>query len=518
MTMGTGKTIQSFQISDVSGGCNYSDDLLAVAKNQSPNALNVEFFNGRWRKRKGYTHINTTVSATAEGYSLIDFGNIQATHKQVAHFGDTVYSFTNLLAAASTIRTGAPREKSYNARVGAYLVQTYDDHSAEYYWDGIAASMSAVSVNAPGFKRCIEFQGYLLGFNTAANPMRAYYQSTGNFIGAGAAYTDYFTLTPAPNDDEITDPFLLNGRLYVGTKYSIFRVSFVGGVTVFEFKQVVSDVGIVPNTTQLVVTKEYGQVAIFMGYDKRLYMFDGANLRSISDLYYYHNKDTMIAMDLIDDNYKENAFAVYDSRLRLYRLFVTRKAGTRNGYCINVDIDTFAYYPFDNMVFSSGAMCYDAILRPTLVCADYAGVLHRLFIDTNTDDGADINEYYTSPLVIAKGPFVKQGQAINITMAPLGAPDMLVYDRVDFARAWTLKQRLPTSSPRDKHLGTSFVLGSAVLGSEKDVVHSAISLNNTFNYYQFKLVLSDANAPAWEIYDMNVNQSVFMFGRAEPQR
>jgi hypothetical protein len=58
--MATGKAIQQFDIKDVSGGCNYSDDINAVTKNQSPNAMNVEFFNGKIRKRRGYTAINTT--------------------------------------------------------------------------------------------------------------------------------------------------------------------------------------------------------------------------------------------------------------------------------------------------------------------------------------------------------------------------------------------------------------------------------------------------------------------------
>lgn len=459
-----------------------------------------------------------TVATSFVGFSLIDFSDTSRRHRQVVHIGNFIYAYDRLTNTADTLRSSVPAVRSFNAKVSSYLIQTYTDFSAPYYWDGAAASMAIISANAPGFKRAIEFQGYMIGMNTSANPTRCYYQPIGNLLGAGAAYTDYFTLTPAPNDDEITDPFLLNGRLYAGTKYGIFRISFVGGVTVFEFKQVISDVGIVPGTAQTVITKDFGQVVLFLGTDKRMYLFDGANIKTISDLYYYHNKTTPIALDLIDDSYKENSFAVYDLTRRIYRLFVTKKASSTNYYCLNVDVDTFAYYPFDHTSFSCGAICYDALLRPSVVCVDYTGILHKMFIDTPTDNGTAINEYYTSPLVSKKSAAIKKGDTINLHMVPVSNANLQVYDKIDFTRAWQFRQSIPLASPRDKYLGTSFVLGSAVLGSEKDLIFPQIGINASFNDYQFKLSCDTPTAQAWEILDIDVNQEMLMFGRAEAQR
>lgn len=535
--MATGKTIQEFDIQDVSGGCNYSNDITALTKDQSPDSMNVEFFNGRIRKRKGSSIINYRVYNYSEdveynapisynygrldvipvGYSLVDFSNTSGYHQQIAHFNNYVSAYDRLQDTKIDLRTNAPYTRSYNAKIRSWLIQTYNDYSSPYYWDGAAATMSVLT-NAPAFKRSIEFQGYLMGMNTSAYKMRIYYQSTRDMLGAITAYTDYFTLTPGPNDDELSDPFLLNGRLYVGTKYSIFRVSFVGGVTVFEFKQIISDVGIVPNTAQAVITKEFGQVILFLGTDKRVYLFDGANIKAISDLFFYHNNGTPISMDLIDDNYKENSFAVYDHTRRIYRLFVTKKAQATNYYCMNIDVDTFAYYPFDNMGFSSGCMCYDALLRPFLVCTDYEGQMRRLFIESSTDAGAPINEYYTSPMVSVKDPFMKQGQDVMIHMRPTSHTNLLVYDKVDFRSTWQLRQKLPCASSRDKFLGQSLTLGSSVLGSEKDVCHPRIGINITFNHYQYKLLSDTPTARAWEIFEMSVNQSVLAFGETEAQR
>jgi hypothetical protein len=537
MTMGTGKTIEQFGIDDVSGGCNYSDDVMAVTKNQSPDSMNVDFTNGRIRKRGG-TEVWTSLgslydadleydvdqeynggvsNATAVGFSLVDFSDYNDHHRQVAHINADVLAYDRVTNSVVTLRSGSPLVKSYNAKIKTYLVQTYSNGDAPYYWNGVTTSLSLLSASAPGFKRAIEFQGFLIGFNTTANPMRAYYESTTTMIGG--AYADYFTLSPAVNDDEVTEPFILNGRLYAGTKYGIFRISYVGGVTVFEFKQTIADIGVVPNTAQLVVTKDYGQVVLFLGTDKRLYMFDGSNLRTISDLYYSHSgSDTPISMDQIDDKYIENAFSIYDFTRRVYRLFVTKKAAVKNNYCMNVDIDTFAYYPYDNMAFSAGCMAFDNFKRPYLIAVDYNSLLHKLFIDTPLDNGVAINEYYTSPIIQTKGGKVTQGQVINMTAVPSSNANLLVYDRVDFRKTWSLRQKLPLASGRDKFLGTSLVLGSSVLGSEKTLLGPQLSINATFNTYQFKLMSDTPAAVGWEIYNMSVDNTGLVFGAAEAQR
>lgn len=452
------------------------------------------------------------------GFSVVDFSNTTGYHQQVAHLGTTVYAYDRVTNTKVTLRSGAPYFRSYNARISSYLIQTYNNYSVPYYWDGSSSSMAVLSVNAPSFKRTIEFQGYLIGMNVSSAKTRCYYQPISNLIGGGAAYTDYFTLTPAPNDDEISDAFLINGRLYVGTKYAIFRVSFVGGVTVFEFKQVISDTGVVPMTTQTVITKQFGQVALFLGTDKRVYMFDGANVKAISDLFFYHNDDTPISLDLIDDNYKENSFAIYDPTVKIYRLFVTKFAQSTNYYVMNIDVDTFAYYPFDNLKFSAGCVGYDRLLKPYLIAADYTGSLHKLFIDTNTDNGTSINEYYVSPLVSVKTQMIKQGQTIDLSFVPSSSAKLKTYVRVDYRRAWEFLQDLPLADKRDKFLGENFVLNSSPLGSERSICYSHISLATSFNCFQFKVFSSRPTARRWELIDINVNQTVLALGKAEAQR
>jgi hypothetical protein len=514
--MALGKSITTFTVDDCKSGVNYAFDITSLTADQTPNSMDVEFVQGGWRKRFGREALNSTVGAGAVGHSAVDFGVVSGTHKQVIHFGTNVYAMDDMDGTLTSIRASAPNERSFNAKVKAYVIQSYDDNSAPYYWDGSAAAMAVVSASAPGFKRAIEFQGYLMAMNTSANPMRVYYEDINTMIGG--TFANYFTLTPAPNDDEISDPFLLNGRLYVGSKYAIFRVSYVGGITVFEYKQVISDVGIVPGTLQVVITKEYGQAALFLGTDQRVYLFDGANIKSISDLYYDHNDYTEISLDLIDPVYKTNSFAVVDTRLRVYRLFITKYGETTNRFSFNVDLDTFAAYPFQNMTLSDGAMCYDAQGRQQLVCLGYDGIAYKMFSETNTDAGTAIDDYWESPIVTSKDSTIKQGQTLTLHLKPVSQDNLTVYDKCDYANGWQKRCDIRLCSSRDRLLGTSLVLATGTLGSYVDVIRAAVNVPVACNSYRFKISSNSATSRRWELLKVEYDQTAVAIGKAEAIR
>ena len=185
---------------------------------------------------------------------------------------------------------------------------------------------------------------------------------------------------------------------------------------------------------------------------------------------------------------------------------------------MNIDVDTFAYYPFDNMDCSAGCMAYDNLLRPFLTTTDYEGQIRQMFIQRNTDYGDPINEYYTSPMASVKDQYLKQMTDLIFHMRPTSSANLVLYDKVDFTSTWQKRQLIPCASSRDKFLGQSFVLGSSVLGSEKDAIHPRVSVNVTFNHYQFKLQSDTPTARAWEIYEISVNQTILAYGETEAQR
>lgn len=480
------RQLTTVNVEQFDGGVNYNKDLTELAINESPNSMNMIFDGERVFKRPGYTELTPTASGATDGtHSLFDIGVTGEGRKLVAHMGETVYKMDNLDGTLDVIRTSAPDSRSYNAEVNQNLIQTYSNGTAPYYWDGVVPNMVILSASAPGFRHCVETQGYLLGANVKSTKLRIYYENINTMIDG--SYSDFFTLKGG-SDDEVTGWLIINGRTYATTKTGIFRISFVGGLTVFEDKPVVSKTGMVPGTGQTVISDEFGEVAIFMGYDLNLYLFDGSVVRNASKKFRFRNNDTPVAMQDIDRNQFLNIESVFDTISQTYRLFITKKGDTANSTAMNLSAVDLAYYPFDNMVFKSATIAADAIGRLFLVGGDYTGKLHKMFIDVNNDNGKAIIEYYESPIFKSKIEAVKKGQYLNLLFDPVGNFSLIIEDRTDFDKTWKARPNLKMYSGRDRFLGVNFVLGtSAVLGSEVEGLFHQMNLPTSSNTYRFRL-------------------------------
>lgn len=485
-TMAIGRRINEVNFEDFKGGCNYNEDITAVAPDESPNSMNVVFDEARVYKRKGFKQINSTATGVSDtGHSLYDIGVENVGRKLVAHSGTVVYAMDDLDGTLTSILAAAPDVTSYNSEVKQLLIQTYEDYSNEMYWNGATSSMTRLSTNSPGFKHCIEFQGYLLGGNISGEGLRVYYEDINSMVGG--SYADYFTLT-GPQDDEITGWFILNGRCYASTRTGIFRISFIGGIAVFEYKSIISDVGVVPRTLQVVVTNEFGQIALFLGTDKNIYLFDGSFIRVVSSKYRIPNNDTELALEYIDDNYINNSVAVYDTKWQRYRLFVTRKGESDNSHAININVNTLAYFPFNNMHFASVIQAKDNLNRTFLIGSDYNGKIHKLFSDCNSDNGEVILEYYESPPIMPKPAVLNKARTLDLYFKPAARYAVNLDDRTDFDITWKPRAELDMFKNRDKFLGQNTVLGTTFkLGSESSVLVKRVNIPVTSNVYRYRL-------------------------------
>lgn len=497
--MSIGRSIQTIEAPDFEGGCNYNRDVTALEANESPNAMNI-VFGDSIRKRPGYKQLYSTATGASDiGHSLADFGVSGVGRKLISHMGTTIYKMDNLDGEMDTLLATAPDVTSYNTIVKQNLIQTYNDNSTEYYWNGTDATMKALSASAPGFKHCIEFQGYLLGGNTSSHKLRIYYEDINTMIGG--TYSDYFTLTGG-QDDQLEEFFLINGRCYAGTTSGIFRISYIGGIAVFEYKNVISDVGIIPRTLKVVVTAKFGQIALFLGTDKNMYLFDGSYIQNISKKYRFPNNDTEFALEYIDDNYIDNSHAEYDTIKQIYRLFTTIKGQSSNTHAINIDVETLAYYPFDNMTFASSIMAKDNLSRRFLLGADYNGKIHKLFGQYNSDNGKVIIEYYESPLIISKNPHMKKSRTIDLHFTPVANYKLRYSDRTDYDKTWKTRADLDMFRNRDKFLGGTTTLGTTFkLGSENSVLVKSLNLPLMENAYRYKLGTTGSSEGEYCYYD-----------------
>ena len=483
--MATGRKLEELKLDEFTGGCNYFADLTALKENESPNAINVVFDQHVVRKRKGYKAFASTGNSTDIGYSLFDYGVAGVGHKLVSHIGPTVYRMSNLDGTLTSIRDVTTQAVSEMTEVNQTLIHTFSDYSAPFSWDGITATMALLSPSARGFKHAIETQGFLLGGNISTATRRIYYEDINTMIGG--AYADFFTLS-GELDDEITNFFIINGRTYASTKTGIFRISFIGGVSVFEFKQVISDVGVIPRTAKTVISNEFGQVVIFLGFDLNFYLFDGSFIRVISHNYRNANNDTPIAPGRAELNHTGNFNATYDSVSQVYSCYITAKGATTNFFSLNIDIRDLSYYPFDNMIFNATAVAEDSIGRTFRVGADYAGNIHKQFININHDNGVAIIENYESPSLIQTPAQRSKGIETDLYFKPVAHYNIQLDDRTNFDKTWKPRVAIPMHSSRDKFIGLNTFLGTtAKLGSDVELLMKRPNTPVTSNAYRFRL-------------------------------
>ena len=484
--MAIGRPLSTLNMGEFVGGCNYNSDITSLDITESPNSMNIDFDKDYIRKRFGYRELNATASGASDtGHSVVEFGVTGVGAKLIAHMGEAVYKMDNLDGTLDTLLAAAPDARSYNSSVKQNLIQTYDNYSQEMYWDGASGTMLPLSDSAPGFKHTIEFQGYLLGGNTSANKLRIYYEDINTMIEG--TYGDYFTLTGS-QDGYISGFFLINGRCYAGTSDGIFRISYIGGLAVFQYKQVISNVGIVPGTLQVVVTADRGQLAMFLGTDKNVYLFDGSFVKNVAQKYRMPNNDTPICLEYINSAYINKSHSVYDPIKQIYRLFIVERGQTECNYALNINVDTFAYYPYDKMAFASAAIVRDVLGRQSLVGADYSGKLHRMFINHNSDNGTVILESYESPILSKKLEAVAKASTMDLYFVPKGNYKVRYDDRTDFDKTWKTRHDIRMFATADKFLGGNTNLGTTFkLGSDVSVVRKAINIPIVENGYRFRL-------------------------------
>jgi hypothetical protein len=167
---------------------------------------------------------------------------------------------------------------------------------------------------------------------------------------------------------------------------------------------------------------------------------------------------------------------------------VTAKGDTTNYYSFNIDIRDLSYYPFDNMVFNATAVAEDAIGRTFRVGADYAGNIHKQFINHNNDNGVAIIENYESPSLIQTPAQRSKGIEADLYFKPVAHYELQIDDRTNFDKTWHPRTAIPMHSSRDKFIGLNTFLGTtAVLGSEVELLMKRPNIPVTSNAYRFRL-------------------------------
>lgn len=463
-------------------GLHTGSDILDSRRDDSSNCMNVKWtFDDSIQKRLGSSTMNTVALAGTAGWAMFDFGATNLRWLVVAH-GSGISASTNLGITFSSITTSRTQTYQYFERSKNVLIATSDAYDQPLYWAGSGGTFAiALAVgSAPACKYSINYQGFLILLNSATRPRGFFYADES--LQLTSDWPDFFEI-PSSADDEITCAFILAKRLYVSTRYRIYRVTFVGGNPDWSYLEI-KDWGYVPRTVKKITLKD-GEVVVGLDWSRHIRIFDGSDDLIASDNIENENGLCEFAMERL--SYAGSGLVIshaeVDRNEQEYRLNVAIGANsTETTHGIVLNGRTLAFYPYSNQQFQAMAMAQSGG-RQYLMAVDRSGKIHILN-SGNRDIAVPIDDVYDSPFLFNKSPgAVSKSQKMELYFTPDSAGTIYFHDRVDFSSVFSeVKSRINLVSSR----------------SITQIVH-AVDIPATQNIYQYRLTSSSGTADPWEL-------------------
>lgn len=439
---------------------------------------------------------NTLATASdPSGWASFDFGASSIRWLTVCA-GTGIFSSSNLGTTFVNIATTRTATFQYLNRSKNVLIATSDAYDPPLYWAGSAGTFAQIlAVNsAPATKFSINYNGFLILLNSSTRK-RGFFYADEN-LQLTDPWTNSFDI-PSSADDEITAAFVLNKFMYISTRYTIFRVQFVGGNPDWSYLKI-KDFGYVPRTVKVVSLKG-GQVAVGLDWARRLRVFDGFDDLYVSDNVENHNELCEFAMNNISQagSGLTVSFAENDIVNQEYRIALSIGEGSSlTTHHLLLNNRTLAFYPYSNQNFSTMCMA-ESNLIPHLMAFDRSGFCHILN-SGNLDVKRPINEHYDSPVIFKGVPeSVSKNNQVNLYFSVTSSGTLYYQERFDLSNSYG-----PTKTIKEL-LGTESVI--------KNV--RSIDIPTVQNTYQFRLTSSSGTADPWETDRIDLIGNAFGIGR-----
>lgn len=420
------------------------------------------------------------LSFARDSWASFDFGASNLRWVVVAA-GTGLYASSNLGVTWVAIATDRTATYQYFDRSKASLIATSDAYDAPLQWAGSANTFATLlNTSAPLAKYSVNFQGFLILLNTSTRKRGFYYEDENSQLTGD--WGDSFDI-PSSADDEITGAFTLRKNLYVSTRYSLFRLTYIGGNPDWSYKKI-KDWGYVPRTARVISAKDVGEVAMGLDWSRKLQFFDGSDDKIISTNIEHDNDMCDFAMDKI--SYALSGLtvshAVIDSNENVYKLCLAIGIDSSSTtHTINFDGRTMAFYPYSNTPFNTMCMAESANRRH-LLAFDRSGFCHMVDSGNLDANRTAINEVFDSPILFEKSPSsISKSQKIDLYFSPTSSGTLHYMDRVDFSS--TFKER------------TQFVINN---DGSKILLKQSIDIPQTAGVYQYRLTSSQTANP-WRL-------------------
>lgn len=202
-----------------------------------------------------------------------------------------------------------------------------------------------------------------------------------------------------PQDVGLTGSFVLQDRMYVTKAWNIYRITYTGSVPLLDIKQARSVVGTKsPRAIKNIDLPDVGEVVIFLGTDRNLYLFDGFASSNLSDRIQLNNNMASVYMDNINTQAFDKIFAVNHSNLGWYEIFLPIGDSIVPNFSLVYNYKTKAFWPFSNRNYLSGNVSDDGSGQRVIIVAGASdGNIYEINSDKGTSDaGAAINTYWNS--------------------------------------------------------------------------------------------------------------------------
>ncbi len=202
-----------------------------------------------------------------------------------------------------------------------------------------------------------------------------------------------------PQDVGLTGSFILQDRMYVTKAWNIYRITYTGSIPLLDIKQARSVVGSKSSRAiKNIDLPGVGEVVIFLGTDRNLYLFDGFASSNLTDMVQLNNNMASVYMNNINTQAFDKIFAVNHSNLGWYEIFLPIGNSTVPNFSLVYNYKTKAFWPFDNRNFLSGNVSDDGSgERVVIVAGASDGNIYEINSDKGTSDaGTAINAYWNS--------------------------------------------------------------------------------------------------------------------------
>ena len=416
-------------INDFSGGLvTQRSELNKMPLNSTPDSMDTYADeDGALHKRLGRTRLNSSQAGagTKDGNGLFDF---QGT--LVGSFGTTYYYMEELDGTWNSLQTGMADEviecENY---IGNLIICNWAHDSAKTMQNG-ATSLSNLTTSVAGTgKHPKIYKDHLCVSGVQGYPYTFYYSQVSDFddFADGGTWP-----VQTHNGDELTGWGELEDRLYAFKSWSIHQMTFRGGSPYWARRQITYDVGSpASRTIKTVQLKNGEQVILFLGADKRIYEFNGFDVRAVSAAFDRPNGISSICMQSLNQGALKYSHAVVDTVKKHYILYVANGGSSTMTHGLVYNYHTGACWPFSNQTLKSSAQVIDANDRRWIIAADYDGYAYKWDYG-NRDHETTISSYHTTPRFLLEPGTAQEAFEVTLDLKQVSDDSVSFRHRTDY--------------------------------------------------------------------------------------